>query len=322
MAKIKYYYDTQKCRYERVNTKSSDILINILGFAGLAFLFALFLTFLYYQFFPSPIEMRLRTENDALKHDYVKIKKDLNEMEIALNHLQKRDVDVYRIITEADAPPKLEDNFDEIDYKAMFTDIETAKMLVSDRIIKIRDLRNRMKSQNASYDELLSLAKEKEKLLASTPAIQPIRNKELTRLASGFGMRMHPILKVKRFHKGIDFSAPRGTPIYATGDATVEVTKSSYGGYGIQVILNHGYGYRTRYGHMQSYIVKPGQKVKRGEQIGTVGNTGASTGPHVHYEVLKNGKPVNPVYYFFKDLDDKEFEEILRLASEENQSLS
>jgi murein DD-endopeptidase MepM/ murein hydrolase activator NlpD len=161
----------------------------------------------------------------------------------------------------------------------------------------------------------------KSKMLASIPAIQPIHNQELTRLASGYGMRIHPILKVRKLHTGLDYSAPRGTPIYATGDGTVITVRTNFGGYGKEVEIDHGYGFVTKYAHMDSFNVKKGQKVKRGECIGYVGTTGSSTAPHCHYEIIKDGVKINPVHYIFKDINPEEYEKLLELASIENQSL-
>ena len=175
--------------------------------------------------------------------------------------------------------------------------------------------------QSKSYDEIVALAEDKEKLFAAIPAIQPIANKELRRLASGFGYRIHPVYKVKKMHTGIDFSASIGTPIYATADGVIEKVKVHFSGYGKQIMIDHGYGYTTRYAHMHEFAVKEGEKVKRGQVIGYVGNTGTSTAPHLHYEVHKNGKKINPVHYFFNDLNAEEYEKIVELASIENQSL-
>jgi murein DD-endopeptidase MepM/ murein hydrolase activator NlpD len=176
--------------------------------------------------------------------------------------------------------------------------------------------------QSVSYDEITELALKKEEYWSSIPAIQPILNKDLNLLASGFGMRLHPILKVKKMHTGVDFTAPKGSPIYSTGDGIVSLVATEFGGYGKYVEIDHGFGFVTRYAHMNDFSVKKGQRVKRGDKIGTVGNTGSSTAPHVHYEVMKDGRYVNPVNYFFKDLTPAEYDKILELASRENQSLS
>lgn len=175
--------------------------------------------------------------------------------------------------------------------------------------------------QRKSYDEVNNLLKNKEKLLAHTPAIQPVSNKDLNRIASGFGYRIDPIYKTTKFHPGLDFAAPQGTPIYATADGNVSTAGNSGNGYGNHVIINHGYGYETLYGHMVRIKTKNGQAVKRGEVIGWVGSTGKSTGPHLHYEVHKNGQKIDPIYFFYNDLTPEQFDLILKKAAASNQSL-
>ena len=174
--------------------------------------------------------------------------------------------------------------------------------------------------QSKSFDEVLKLAKNKSKMMSSIPAVQPIRNKDLTRMASGYGIRTDPILKIKRMHFGVDFTAPTGTEIYATGNGKVRTVKASKSGFGKHVIIDHGYGYQTIYGHLIKFNVKPGQKVKRGDIIGYVGNTGRSTGPHLHYEVKKRGRNVNPAYFFHNDLNEEQFEQMIKISSRDTQS--
>jgi murein DD-endopeptidase MepM/ murein hydrolase activator NlpD len=193
--------------------------------------------------------------------------------------------------------------------------------LVIDLNEKVDLLRRKLYIESKSQDEVVKLAEKKEKLYASIPAIQPISNKQLLALASGFGWRTHPIYKVKKMHTGIDFAASIGTPIYATADGTVAEVSVKFSGYGKMVEVDHGFGYRTRYAHMHEFAVRSGQNVKRGDLIGYVGNTGLSTAPHLHYEVLINGSQVDPVHYFYNDLTAGEYEKVLELASIENQSL-
>jgi murein DD-endopeptidase MepM/ murein hydrolase activator NlpD len=176
------------------------------------------------------------------------------------------------------------------------------------------------KVQEDSYNKLIKMAKNKSKMLASIPAIQPIPNKNLRRIASGFGYRTDPIYKTRKMHKGMDFAAPKGTKIYATGDGVIQKVAHSRWGYGTHIVINHGYGYSTLYGHMSRALMKRGQKVTRGQLIGLVGSTGKSTGAHLHYEVHKNGTAVNPVGYFYNDLTSDQYEEILKLSSNPNQS--
>jgi murein DD-endopeptidase MepM/ murein hydrolase activator NlpD len=185
----------------------------------------------------------------------------------------------------------------------------------------LNNLNSRIAAQKKSYDEVDDLVKNKEKLLAHTPAIQPVSNKDLNRVASGFGYRIDPVYKTTKFHAGMDFSAPQGTPIYATADGTVSTAGNTGNGYGIHVILSHGYGYQTLYGHMVRVKARNGQAVKRGEVIGWVGSTGKSTGPHCHYEVHKYGEKINPIYFFFNDLTPEQFDLLLKKAAASNQSL-
>ena len=181
-------------------------------------------------------------------------------------------------------------------------------------------MENQSKIQQKSYEKLIVMAKNKSKMLASIPAIQPVSNKNLRRIASGFGYRIDPIYRTRKMHKGLDFSAPTGTKIYATGDGVIKKVKRARWGYGTHVVIDHGYGYTTLYGHMSRASVKKGQRVKRGQQIGLVGSTGKSTGPHLHYEVAKNGVQVNPIGYFYNDLTTEQYEEIIKLSSNPNQS--
>lgn len=239
--------------------------------------------------------------------------------------LQERDDNLYRVIFESEPIPTSvrkagfggSDRFREIKEKGL----NQEKMIVSVSN-KVETLKRQLFVQWESYDELSETAMNKEEYWASIPAIQPIHNEELNRLASGYGVRLHPILKVRKMHTGVDFSAPKGTPIYSTGDGVIERVRTEFGGYGKSIIIDHGFGFKTRYAHMNDFEVRVGDKVKRGDKIGTVGNTGSSTAPHVHYEVIKDDKYVNPVNYFFKDLEPSEFDKILELASRENQSLS
>lgn len=325
MARIKYYYDAEKCKYEKVKVSFSEVILNIVGFLSLAFLFSVGLILIWSKYFKSPQEYALEKEVNYLTEYIDRFDSDLKYIDNTLADLEDRDANLYRTITGADSLPQAIRN-PGIGGFSKYKNIKDlgleSEELIINKFEKIDQLKRKIKVQNRSYDDILLVAQNKEKMLAAIPAIQPVSNKKLKRLASGWGMRYHPILKVKKFHWGVDFSAPRGTPIYATADGKIRFTKTNYGGYGKEIEIDHGFGYRTKYAHMQSFTVKKGQKVKRGEQIGTVGNTGRSTAPHLHYEVIYNNKKVNPVHYFFKDLNEEEYEVILKLASMENQSLS
>ena len=324
MAKIKYYYDTETCKYERLKISASDVIINALGFAVIALIFAAGLFYASSVYFKSPKEVLLIKENEELALYYDILNKEIEHASERLTALQERDNNIYRVIFEAKPIPVTVRNSgaDIMKYKELLNKGLEKQELIAATTMKLEMLMKKIKVQTKSYDEILVMAKNKTKMLASIPAIQPISNKELTHLASGFGMRIHPIYKVKRMHTGCDFAAVRGTPIYSTGDGVVRLATLNPGGYGKEIEIDHGYGYITKYAHLENFDVKVGQRVKRGERIGFVGNTGASTAPHLHYEVIKDGVKVDPVHFFYNDLNPAEYERILKLASIENQSLS
>lgn len=324
MARIKYYYDTETCKYERVRVTTWDLTLNLMGFLSVSLIIAIGIVIVYNNYFDSPKEALLKKENEELHLYYEILEKEMEDANSMLVALQDRDDNVYRTIFEADAIPSTirGAGFGGAQrYKNLLENGLEQEELILANFQKLDKLKKQMYIQTKSYDEILDLAKDKSKMLASIPAIQPIANQELTRLASGFGIRIHPILKVRKLHTGLDYSAPRGTPIYATGDGKIITVKTNFGGYGKEVEIDHGYGFVTKYAHMESFNVKQGQKIKRGECIGYVGNTGRSTAPHLHYEIIKDGQKINPVHYFYKDIDDEEFEKLLELASKENQSL-
>jgi murein DD-endopeptidase MepM/ murein hydrolase activator NlpD len=238
--------------------------------------------------------------------------------------MEKRDDNIYRVVLGAE-PIEQAIRTAGIGGADRYADIKNKniihKNIVLDLHKRVDKLKRKIYIEAKSQDEVVQLAEKKEKLFAAIPAIQPVANKELIALASGFGMRFHPIYKVKKMHTGVDFAAAIGTPIYATADGVVSVLEINFSGYGKVVLLDHGFGYKTRYAHMHGFAVYQGQKVKRGELIGYVGNTGLSTSPHLHYEVFINGIHVDPIHYFFNDLNPAEYEKLIELASVENQSL-
>ncbi len=325
MAKIRYYYDTDTCKYERIRSSFSDYLINIGGFLVISLLLAFVLFYVHSIYFESPIEANLRRENEEMKFYYSLLEQRMSEADAMINHLQKRDDNIYRVIFEAEPIASSIRNAGtggSQRYADLLQKGLSQEEIILESLNKVDQIRRKLYIQTKSHDELILMAKNKEKLWASIPAIQPVSNDQLTRLASGFGMRIHPIYKVKKFHSGIDFTAPKGTPIYSTGDGVVdEVENNPFSGYGRCVTIDHGFGYSSLYAHMERSAVRKGQRVKRGEIIGYVGSTGLSTSPHLHYEIIKNGVKVNPVYHFYNDLSPEEFEKILELASVENQSL-
>jgi murein DD-endopeptidase MepM/ murein hydrolase activator NlpD len=321
MKKIKYYYNTNTLRYEKLETPLRVTLLRILGFLSASIVTALILVTLAYRYFPSVNEKRLMQNNETLKDNYFVLNEQVKKMQEEIIGLEKRDNEVYRTIFEANPIP------DSARAKSMAKQQEfklvqgmDQENLASSIAVSLTTLGARIHAQTKSYDDINNFIKNKELLLACTPAIQPVSNKDLKRIASGFGYRVDPVYKTTKFHAGLDFSAPMGTPIYATANGTVETAGNTGNGYGNHVVIHNGYGYSTLFGHMFKVKVRPGEKVKRGEIIGWVGNTGKSTGPHCHYEVHRNGEPVDPVFYFYNDITPEQYDRLLKLASSSNQS--
>ena len=263
----------------------------------------------------------LNREIKQLSTQYELIQNKLTQVELVLDDLQQRDDNIYRVIFEADPIPKSirKAGYGGVNRYKDLTGYNNSDLIIS-TANKIDQITKQLYIQSKSFDDIIELAKNKKDMLAATPAIQPVSNKDLSRMASGYGYRIHPIYKTRKLHTGMDFSAKTGTPIYATGNGKIEKVKKSRRGYGNYVIINHGYGYKTLYAHMSKYIVRKGQKVKRGDVIGYVGNTGMSMAPHLHYEVHKNGKKINPVNFYYNDLTPELYEKMLEICSQNNQS--
>ena len=322
MAKVKYYYDTETLSYREITVKKSDYYKrSIFGFFAVT-LIAFFGFIGFSQFLMSPSERAQKRELENLKLHFELLNKRIEESSAILSELQERDNTIYRVYFEANPIPEEQrkagfGGVNRYKYLEGFDNSSMIKKATKDLDI----LSKQIVVQSKSLDEIVALAKNKEEMLASIPAIQPVANNDLKRMASGYGYRIHPIYKTRKFHWGMDFSAPRGTPVYATGNGTVEIVKRSRRGYGNQVKINHGFGYKTFYAHLQKYIVRKNQKVKRGDLIGYIGNSGISTAPHLHYEVIKGNRKLNPVYFYFSDLTPEEYDRMLELSSQENQSL-
>lgn len=322
MKKIKYYYNTHTLRFEKWITPLRVKLLRIFGFIAAAIFTAFIIVVIAFQYIDSPKEKFLKAENDALKEDYAVLNARLNKLQKQMLEIETRDNEVYRAIFESKPIPdsaRVEDieKNKEVQYVQTLSESQLIKTITS----QLNLLSARMAYQEKSYNDIDDMVKNKAKLLAGIPAIQPVSNKDLRRVASGFGYRVDPVYKVTKFHAGLDFTAPQGTPIYATADGRVKASGYNEGGYGNHVVIDHGYGYETLYGHMVRVKARVGQNVKRGEVIGWVGNTGKSTGPHCHYEVHKNGNPVDPIYYFYNDLTPEQYDRLLKLAASANQSL-
>ncbi|MBL7889094.1 MAG: M23 family metallopeptidase [Bacteroidia bacterium] len=321
MSKIKYKFNTKSLTYEKVTVPLRKRIWQALSYLATGLVFATITILLAYEYLDSPKEKQLQREIAELTLQYELLNTRMTEAIEVLDDIQDRDNNIYRTIFEADSIPESirKAGFGGVDrYKKLqgFNNsdlmIETTKKL--DRISK------QLYIQSKSFDEVVKLVKGKEQLLASIPAIQPISNEDLRHQPSGFGWRTHPIYKTPEFHPGMDFAAPQGTEIYSTGDGTIERADALAQGYGNHVVINHGYGYKTLYGHMVKFVVRPGQKVKRGQLIGYVGSTGLSTAPHVHYEVMKNGDKMNPINYYYNDLTPEQYQKLIELSSQSSQS--
>jgi len=315
MKKIKYYYNTNTLRYEKLVTPFRVKLLRIFGFLSALLVSCTLVISLYTKFIPKPADRESKLKYDAIKDNYSTLGDKVATLQQQMAELEKRDNEVYRSIFEAKPLPDsaraiLQEKSKELEKVNIMTDDALSKNIMLD----LNNISARVAYQKNSYDAIEKLINNQGNKLASIPAIQPVSNKDLTRIASGFGFRIHPIYGIPKMHNGLDFTAPQGTPIYATGDGTVAVSGES-SGTGNHVIINHGYGYETVYMHMVRIKARVGQHVKRGEVIGWVGTTGASTGPHCHYEVHINGRAVDPVYFFFNDLNAEQYDRVLKIAA-------
>ncbi len=315
MPKTKYKFNPESLSYLKIEkTLKHKLLISVGYFFMFVFIGAIGYGIIS-SFHDTPKVKGLKRQISLLKTNYETFNKDLNNVESLLDYLQERDDNIYRTIFEAEPVHKSvrdagfggSNRYSNLELTDAEIVVQTAK-----RLDKIR---RKIYVQSVSYDELIDLATNKEKMVAAVPAIQPISNKDLTRTASGWGYRIHPVYKIRKFHYGMDFTAPTGAEIYSTGDGTVELVKSSRRGYGNKIVVNHGFGYKTLYAHLSGFNVKVGQKVKRGDVIGFVGNTGLSTAPHLHYEVHLNNKKVNPINYYFNDLTANEYDKMIELST-------
>lgn len=321
MKKVKYFYNTHSLRYEKLTTPLRVKLLRVFGFIATSIVTAAIIVAIGFKYIGSPNERILRHQLEDYQDSYTLINERLKQLQQKIGDLEKRDNQVYRAIFEASPIPdsaraRQIEMSEELSRIQSMTDDELIKSIVR----QLNNLNARAGTQTRSYEEIDTMLHDKEKLLASIPAIQPVSNKELTRIASGYGSRIDPVYKVSKFHAGLDFTAPIGTPIYATADGRVKNAGREEGGYGNNVVIDHGYGYETLYGHMVRIKAREGRRVKRGEVIGWVGNTGKSTGPHCHYEVRKNNNTVNPVYFFYTDLTPEQFDRLVKLAAASNQS--
>ncbi|MSP69866.1 MAG: M23 family metallopeptidase [Bacteroidetes bacterium] len=321
MSKIRYRFNRKTLNYERAVTSMRTHVFRVLSFLGTASVIGALAVVIAFKFFDSPKEKQLRRELEKMKLQYNLVNGRVENMNKVIEDLEHRDDNIYRVIFEAEPIPSdiRKAGFGGVDRYADLEGFDNSQLMLK-LTQKVDRLAKEIYIQSKSFDEVIKMAEGKKQLLASIPAIMPISNKDLSHTPSGFGWRMHPIYKISKMHTGMDFTASLGTIIYATGDGIVEVADSESAGYGSHVVINHSYGYETLYGHMSKILVKKGQHVQRGEKIGLVGSTGTSTGPHCHYEVIKNGQKINPVNYYFLDLSPQEYATIVSQSDRNNQS--
>jgi murein DD-endopeptidase MepM/ murein hydrolase activator NlpD len=321
MAKIKYIFNPKTLSYEKVHNRFRDKLRKVLSYVLTSVFFSFIVLVIGFSVIDSPKEKKLKRDIAQLSLQYDILNTRMNQVNQVMQDMASRDNNIYRVVLDADPIPA---NVRAAGYGGAdrYKDLQgySSSDLMTETTRKLDQLVKQIYVQSRSYDEIEKLAKNKEQMLACMPAIQPIDNKQLKGILSGFGMRIHPIYKVLKMHTGIDFAAALGTPVYATGDGVIEEAEFN-GGYGNHVIIQHGFGYESLYGHLSRLAVTVGQKIKRGQVIGYVGSTGESTGDHLHYEVIKNGVKVNPISYFFNDLNPGEFKQIISIASQPTQSL-
>jgi murein DD-endopeptidase MepM/ murein hydrolase activator NlpD len=323
LKKVKYYYSTKTQRFEPLKVPLWKKLLRVFGLISAVMVCAGIVVALAFNYLQSPNEKRMNAQLSYLEEKYDLLKKDLHATQSQLKELEERDNNVYRVIFEADP---LADSIrmgrikvDEKELEKRLAPFSNEELVLNlDK--SMNALKNRLKHQSKSYDTLQRFIENKQEMLASIPSIQPISNKQLEHIASGFGARIDPIYKIMKFHAGLDFSAPTGTPIYATGNGIIESANYHASGFGNHIWIRHGYGYRTHYCHMVKMKSSPGQSVKRGEVIGWVGSTGKSTGPHCHYEVEKGGEKMDPIHFFYNDLKPEDFERIVKIAQASNQA--
>lgn len=322
MSKVKYYYDSESLSYRKIQRRKRTTFKYASFFILGCTFFAFIIVFIASQYIESPKEKALKRELQNTQLQFELLNKKMSEAEAVLANIEDRDNNIYRVYFEANPIPEAQRRagFGGINRYKDLEGFDNSKLIIeSSKRLDI--LQKQIVVQSKSLDEIAILAEEKEKILAAIPAIQPVSNEDLTRMASGYGMRSDPFTKARKMHWGMDFTAPRGTPIYATGDGVIVRADSGSSGYGKHIRIDHGFGYISLYAHMYKYNVRKNQKVKRGDLIGFVGSTGRSEAPHLHYEIFKDGARINPINFYYGSLTAEEFNKLLEHASLENQSL-
>ena len=324
MSKVKYYYDSETLSYRKIeNKKGRRLGIFMLSLLGIILSgFMLLVVYLNLPYIETPKEKALKRELTNMELQFNHLNKKMDEAVTVLTDIENRDNNLYRVYFEANPIPEEQRKagFGGINRYRDLEGFDNSKSIIASSL-RLDILTKRIVVQSKSLDEIAKLAEEKEKLLEAIPAIQPVKNEDLTRMASGFGYRTDPFTKARKFHFGMDFTAPRGTPVYASGDGRVIRADNTASGYGKHVRIDHGYGYESLYAHLYKYNVRSGQRVKRGDLIGFVGSTGRSEAPHLHYEIFMDSERINPINFYYGNLSPEEFASMLRTSQQENQSL-
>ena len=323
MKKVKYYYDSENLAYRKIKTKKTKKFgyFALFLLASALFGFLCFFALVNTPYFETPKDRLQARQIENLKINYAILNKQIDEIDEVLSSVADRDNNIYRVYFN-NAPmsemPKSKGLVSENRFKQLLG--FNNEKLVTSTAEKVELISKKLALQSKSLDEILRLSKAKEKFLSAIPAIQPVKNEQLKRMASGFGYRSDPFTKAKKMHKGMDFTSPTGTPIYASGDGVVKRADAGASGFGNHIVISHGYGFETLYAHLSRYKARVGQRVNRGDVIGFVGSTGRSQGPHLHYEIHKNGLVVNPINFYYGDISAVEYTAFAKLASQENQS--
>jgi murein DD-endopeptidase MepM/ murein hydrolase activator NlpD len=324
MAKVKYYYDTENLAYRKIITRTRKKIGVIVLFlvASALFGFLSFVALLNTPYFETPKNRLQAREIENLKLRYSILNRKMDQVDEVISAIEDRDNNLYRVYFNTSPIPN-EERKSGFSGKNRYKELEgyDNSQLVLNTTKRVDVLSKELAIQSKSLDYILKLAKAKNNLLAAIPAIQPVKNENLKRMVSGFGYRTDPFTKARKMHEGMDFTAKTGTPIYATGDGYVARADNAASGYGNHIVIRHGFGYETLYGHLSKYNCRAGQRVKRGDIIGYIGSTGRSEGPHLHYEVHNNGKVVNPLNFYYGNISAVEYVAISKLANQENQSL-
>ncbi len=306
--RAKYKYDPNTLQYQKIELTLKGIILKGLKYLGVGLFIAGIIVLISYPFILDFASRKNQKKIDYLEANYLELDAELDTIVTVLKNLQQTDNNLYRVIFEAEPyeNPELK--------RKNFVERRTHQDYVIFLKERLYSISKSIVGQSKSFDELITLALDKEKMLQSIPSIIPIEGKELTRLSSPFGIRNDPIYNVPKMHTGLDFTAPTGAKIYASGDGVIEVMEYSTGGYGNHIIINHGFGYKSHYAHLSEFKTRIGKKIKRGELIGLVGNTGKSTAPHLHYEIIKNGNKIDPINFFFSDITPEQYAQLIEKA--------